>query len=117
VGTGQGVGLSAINLGQAGGTETVTMTTGQMPAHSHTAAATITFPCFSDEGNTGSPAGNVLAGLSGAYSSMAPDTTVAPAATSGSLSIVGGNVPFSIVQPVLATNYIICLEGLYPPRG
>lgn len=117
VGAGQGAGLSPIDLGEIGGTETVTMTTAQMPAHSHTASATITFPCFSDEGNTGSPAGNLLAGLPGAYSSLAPDTTVAPAATSGSLSVIGSNMPFSIVQPVLATNYIICLEGIYPPRN
>lgn len=117
VGAGQGAGLSPIDLGEMGGTETVTMTTAQMPAHSHTASATITFPCFSDEGNTGSPAGNLLAGLPGAYSSLAPDTTIAPAATSGSSSVIGSNMPFSIVQPVLATNYIICLEGIYPPRN
>lgn len=46
VGTGQGAGLTPIDLGEVGGTETVTMTTAQMPAHSHTAAATIAFPCF-----------------------------------------------------------------------
>ncbi|SHF14642.1 phage tail protein [Chryseobacterium takakiae] len=116
VGTGQGAGLSIIDLGEVGGTETVTMTTAQMPPHSHTAAATITFPCFSDEGNTGSPAGNVLAGSEAAYSTQASDTFIAPATTTGSISAVGSNAPFSIIQPVLATNYIICLEGIYPPR-
>lgn len=116
VGTGQGAGLSPIDLGETGGTETVTMTSAQMPAHTHTAAATIAFPCFSDEGNTGSPAGNILAGSEAAYSTQAPDTFIAPATTTGSISSVGSNVPFSIVQPVLATNYIICLEGYYPPR-
>ncbi|MDQ1095201.1 MULTISPECIES: phage tail protein [Chryseobacterium] len=116
VGTGQGTGLTAINLGQTGGSETVTMTSAQMPLHSHAAAATITFPCFSDEGDTGSPTGNILAGLSGAYSTQAPDTTIAPAAITGSISVVGSSIPFSIIQPVLSTNYIICLEGYFPPR-
>lgn len=117
VGTGQGAGLTAIDLGETGGTETVTMTSAQMPAHSHTAAATIAFPSFSDEGNTGSPAGNVLAGSATAYSTQAPDTFIAPATTTGSISAVGSNIPFNIIQPVLATNYIICLEGIYPSRG
>jgi microcystin-dependent protein len=117
VGTGQGAGLSAINLGQNGGSESVTMTSAQMPAHSHTAAATITFPAYSDEGDTGSPTGNILAGLPGAYSTQAPDTNIAPAAIAGSISVVGGNLPFGIIQPVLVTNYIICLEGIYPPRN
>lgn len=116
VGTGQAAGLSPINLGEMGGTETVTMTTAQMPAHTHTASATIAFPCFSDEGNTASPAGNIPAASPAAYSTQAPDTFISPAATTGSLSPAGMGMPFSIVQPVLATNYIICLEGIYPSR-
>lgn len=116
VGTGQGAGLTAINLGQIGGRETVTMTTAQMPAHTHTASATITFPCFSDEGNTASPSGNIPAASPAAYSTLAPDTFISPASTTGSLTPAGMNVPFSIVQPILATNYIICLEGIYPSR-
>ncbi|WP_294215367.1 tail fiber protein [uncultured Chryseobacterium sp.] len=116
VGTGLGAGLTPITLGQTGGTENVTMTSAQMPAHSHAASATITFPCYSDEGDTGSPTGNILGGLPGAYSSQAPDTNMAPAAIAGNISVVGGNLPFRIVQPILATNYIICLDGYYPPR-
>lgn len=116
VGTGQGAGLSLINLGQMGGTEAVTMTTAQMPAHTHTASATIAFPCFSDEGNTASPSGNIPAASPAAYSTLAPDTYISPASTQGSISPTGGNIPFSIVQPILATNYIICLEGYFPSR-
>lgn len=117
VGTGQGTGLTAIDLGQTGGSETVTMTSAQMPAHTHPASATITFPCYSDEGDTGSPTGNIPAGVSGAYSTQAPDTNIAPAAITGSISVVGSSLPFSIIQPVLSTNYIICLDGIYPPRN
>lgn len=116
VGTGTGNGLTEIELGEVGGSETVTMTTAQMPAHNHTATGTISFPCFSDEGNTGSPAGNILAGSEAAYSTLDPDTFIAPATTSGYTSATGSNIPFSIIQPVLATNYIICLEGYWPPR-
>lgn len=117
VGTGQGNGLSNISLGQKGGNETVVMTTSQMPAHTHTANATITFPSFSEGGNSGSSQGAILAGLQGAYSTDAPDTFIAPAANSGTLSPTGGNLPFGIVQPIMVTNYIICLVGIYPSRN
>lgn len=116
VGTGQGPGLQNITLGQEGGTETVTMTTSQMPAHTHNAMATIAFPAFSEEGETGSPSGTILAGLQGAYSTLPADTNIAPATASGALSTVGSGIPFEILQPVLAANYIICCEGIYPSR-
>ncbi|MGO4708981.1 phage tail protein [Chryseobacterium sp. 2TAF14] len=117
VGTGQGAGLPNIELGEAGGTETVTMTTAQMPMHTHTGTATIAFPAFSEAGDTGIPSGTILGGLQGAYSTQQADTNIAPATVSGNLSAVGSAVPFSIVQPVMAANYIICLEGYYPPRS
>lgn len=117
IGTGTGAGLSNIILGQSGGSESVTMSSSQMPAHIHPAMSTINFPAYSDGGDTGSPSGTILGGLQGAYSTQAADTHVAPATTTGSLSIVGNNIPFGIVQPVLSTNYIICLEGIFPSRS
>lgn len=118
VGTGKGAGLSEnIILGQKGGSESTVMTVAQMPAHNHSASATIGFPAYSDSGDTGSPSGTILGGLQGAYSTQPADTYVAPATTTGSLSAVGNNMPFGIIQPVLATNYIICLEGIFPSRS
>jgi len=117
VGTGQGAGLSNMTIGQKGGSETATMSSLQMPAHIHSAMATVSFPAYSDAGDTGSPSGTILGGLQGAYSTQAADTHVAPATTAGSLSSVGNNLPFSIVQPVSASNYIICMEGMYPSRS
>lgn len=117
VGAGQGAGLARIELGQSGGAENVTLTTAQMPTHTHASTATISFPSYSDAGNTGSPTGNILAGLDGAYSTQAADTHIAPAAAPGSITNVGSNIPFSILQPVLAANYIICLEGIFPSRN
>src|SRR5215813_11201348 len=104
VGTGTGLGLSNIVLGQKGGTESVTMTTAQMPAHTHAAMATINFPAYSEGGGEATPSGSILGGMQSAYSSQAADTHVAPAAVNGSLSIVGGNTPFEIIQPVMAAN-------------
>lgn len=117
VGTGQGPGLSNIILGQAGGVENTAMSIGQMPSHSHAATATISFPAFSDGGDSGSPSGAILGGLQGAYSTQPADTHIAPAVTKGSLSVTGSGMPFGIVNPVMATNYIICFEGIYPSRN
>lgn len=116
IGTGQGVGLQNITLGQVGGTESVTMNTLQMPMHTHNAIATIAFPAFSDGGDTGSPSATILGGLQGAYSTQPGDTNISPAAVSGALSSTGNGLPFEIIQPVLAANYIICFEGIYPSR-
>lgn len=117
VGTGQGSGLSNITLGQSGGAETVAMTTAQMPAHVHSAMATISFPANSEGGGTAGPSDSILGGLQGAYSTQAANTHVAPATVNGTLSMVGGNIPFGIIQPIMATNYIICLEGIFPSRS
>jgi microcystin-dependent protein len=117
VGTGTGAGLTNVSLGQAGGSESTVMTTAQMPAHNHPASSTIGFPAYSDSGDTGSPSGTILGGLQGAYSTQPADTHIAPATTTGSLSVVGSNMPFGIIQPVLAANYIICLEGIFPSRN
>jgi len=117
VGTGTGLGLSNIVLGQKGGTESVTMTTSQLPSHIHSAMSTINFPAYSQGGGEAAPSGAILEGLQGAYSTQAADTHIAPATVNGSLSTVGGNTPFEIIQPVLATNYIICLEGIFPSRS
>ncbi|MGI9650005.1 phage tail protein [Chryseobacterium sp. RLHN22] len=116
VGTGQGAGLPNITLGQTGGVETVAMTTSQMPMHTHNAMATISFPAFSEGGETGSPSGTILGGLQGAYSTQPADTNIAPAIASGALSTVGSGLPFGVLQPVLAANYIICCQGIYPSR-
>jgi len=117
VGTGQGPGLSNIDLGEMGGHQTATMSNTQMPVHNHTGSINLSIPTVADTGNTGSPAGNVLAGLAGAYSSDASDSPLHAQTVVPSLGIAGSGQPFSIIQPVLALNYIICLEGIYPSRN
>jgi microcystin-dependent protein len=98
-------------LGQAGGVESVTLTTTQIPAHTHglngsTATAT-----------TSAPGGAVPATLSGvttfAYGADAPPTTLAPQ----SLAPSGGNQPHDNLQPYLAVNFIISLFGIFPSQG
>ncbi|KAA5536459.1 phage tail protein [Taibaiella lutea] len=117
VGTGQGQGLSNIELGEMGGHETATMLSTQMPAHSHAASLNLSVPTVADAGTTGSPSGNVLAGLAGAYSSDPSDSPLGGQTVVPTVGVAGGGQPFSIIQPIMALNYIVCLEGIYPSRN
>lgn len=117
IGVGAGTDLPIIKLGDKGGAELQTMTFDQMPIHTHIASASIAYPAYSHEGDTGSPQGSYLAGLYGAYSTELPDTHMSPALNEGKLSNTGSGLPFSIIQPVTALNYIICIEGYYPVRS
>ncbi|MDQ6726377.1 MAG: tail fiber protein [Actinomycetota bacterium] len=106
VSSGQGPGLSNISLGQVAGSETVTLTQGQMPAHGHLAGA-------SNGAAGGSrPAGQVPA-AGGAYAASSDGSTLNPAF----IQNTGGSQPFPIRSPYLGLNYIIALEGIFPSRN
>lgn len=126
VGAGQGPGTSNYVLGQMGGAENVTLTVNQMPAHTHSAATTVTVKArgVSSEGNADNPAGNAWAAKSrGAlYSNAAPNVDMAAGAIEVSgvgttIGNSGGNQPFSIMQPYLVLNPIIALQGIFPSRN
>jgi microcystin-dependent protein len=117
VGTGQGGGLPNVVLGQSSGSESVTMSTSQMPGHNHLGTATIATPALAGAGTVGTPSGSILAGLAGAYSTQPGDTTLKAETSPVTLAITGQGTPFSIMQPYLSTNYIICMEGIFPSRN
>lgn len=111
---GQGPGLSSYDLGQAAGTESDTLTVNQLPSHNHPVN------CAQGAPTTAKPAGNLLANLS----IDPPPTTAniyAPTATNTMLptmiGLTGGNQPFGILQPYLALNFCIALEGIFPSRN
>jgi microcystin-dependent protein len=117
VGTGQGPGLPMVNLGQIGGAESVTMNTGQMPSHNHLGTGSIAIPTYGAADTLGSPTGSILAGLTGAYSSSPADTALKADTSAITLAPTGQGNPISIIQPYLSTNYIICLQGIFPSRN
>ena len=107
----QGTGLQNINLGGKVGTNTNTLTTTQMPAHTH--------PLNANAGTAGRsvvvlPTNNFSAQNQDGTGNYAPTTDVVM--NQQSIGISGGNQPVNNMQPTLGLNYIICLEGLYPPR-
>lgn len=110
---GQGPGLSSYSLGQVSGTESVTLTTGQMPAHNH--PATVVANASAEATSDTLPNGNFLAeGNNYRNTSNAQMNANAVQVTIG---IAGNSQPVSILQPYLALNYLIALEGIFPSRN
>jgi len=110
---GQGPGLTQYVLGQQAGTETVTLSTAQLPQHSHTPQAS------SAAGNSANPSGNTWAASVGGrtppplYSNTAPNTLM----SANALASNGGGLPHENRQPYLVVNYIIALSGIFPSRN
>jgi microcystin-dependent protein len=99
-------------IGEIGGVEDVTLTTQQIPSHTHPLLATAS-------GQTNSPQGAYFATVGSTQAaSMAYDTTP-PAVTLIPASVLpaGGNQPHTNIQPTLAINFIISLFGIYPSQN
>jgi microcystin-dependent protein len=109
--SGQGAGLQPIGLGEKIGTNTNTLTVGQMPMHSHAVIANATAAGRNLQAlpTNNFPAQNQDA--SGNYATTA-DVQMNPA----TIGVTGANQAVNNMQPTLGLNYIICLEGIYPPR-
>lgn len=131
IGAGQSPGTSSYPLGAAGGSESTTLTTAQMPIHNHAAASTISasLPTSTAAATSATPTDtSVLAAANGLYGrdtvevkiyAPAPGSVNLPLTSSATVSVqpTGGSQPFSIVQPFQAINYIICVAGLFPSRN
>jgi len=112
---GQGPGLSNYVLAQKAGTETVTLTTAQMPQHQHfvnvlTSTANGATPgpqvLLANEGP--GPAGSLV------YTYAPYDAANQTALNSRSIGLSGGNQPHENRQPVLAITWCISMFGIYP---
>lgn len=108
---GQGTGLSSFSIGEVGGTETMTLSVENMPAHTHSLIA---------ENNLSGwphPSGKVLGAPSSDMYVNTASVTSPVALDPQSISNTGGGAPFSKKPPYLAMNYIIALTGVFPSRN
>lgn len=111
----------------------ITLTTAQLPAHSHNATVSVAVPVLADGGNTNLPgATTVLAAPQGnvqPYSTDPADSNLVPFNATATTDNTGNGQPISIALPVslngasvptqspfLAMNYILCLQGIFPSR-
>jgi len=94
-------------LGQTGGAETVTLTTSQIPSHSHVPQAN------SAPGTQAGPSGGAWAESTlDQFSSSSPSVNMSPAALGSS----GGSQPHDNMVPFLVINFILSLFGIFPSQ-
>jgi len=135
IGLGQGPGLPTnYFLGDAGGSESIQLTAGHIPSHTHTATTTVsgtaTPRASTQVANSLSPQGNVWAAAgkdkNASYSNSSPSvpmksdiiqlnatavTTVAPAGEEGTLDPIDNRQPYLVLRPCIA------LQGIFPSRN
>ena len=117
VGQGQGPGLSNYDLGEISGAENVSLIQQQMAAHAHSVSVTIR-PASATNASVASPVNGVYANSSETLYNSTADSSMKPyPATLTVASAGGGGLPFPIINPLLALNYIICTQGLFPARN
>jgi microcystin-dependent protein len=110
VGTGQGPQLSPVQLAATGGTESVALTMNQMPAHSHKINA-------ASAPTASTPIGHLSAPIPGDEGNAAAfGDTVAGTMANNAVSVEGQGQAHENRQPFLGLNYIIAVQGLFPPR-
>jgi microcystin-dependent protein len=108
---GQGPGLSLHDLGETGGSETVSLLESEIPSHSHSLMAS------AQPSTRTSPAGNSLCRIqSGATPFVAPSGAPLVSFSDNALAPAGGDQPHNNMQPYLTLNFCIALQGVYPPR-
>lgn len=111
---GQGPGLSDYVMGEASGSETVTLINSQMPMHNHALTAN------SDAGGASTSTNNFIAspsdpstGAAAPSFAQSTNTVMNPQ----SIGISGGNQPHQNMQPFLCVNFIIATQGIFPSRN
>lgn len=130
---GNGPGLSPVQLGESGGTESTTLTTNQMPSHTHTATFTSTSTL-----NASTTKGTAQVAAAGSLLAKAVDTAPGTAVPliyqpAGSISTValgglnvagtvtnaaaGSNAPLPTRSPYLGITHVIALQGIFPSRS
>lgn len=146
MGFGTGIGLPTYTMGQKPGNEEVTLTTGNLPAHTHThtyngssggAGAAVTVAATAGKKNLPDNGDYIAAPASG-LGAISSNLYIAPAdipagftVTCGGVSGGGGgfdntqltiqtagaSTPFPLIQPTQVVNFCICMQGTFPSRS
>lgn len=134
IGQGSGLGLSSRVIGEASGTENVNILTSNLPpqvipTNNLTVTTTVNLANTPSNAATAPTPTNAYIGASAAsgppsaaiYSDQPGSAPVALKGVSnsigGTLSTPGSNLPLGTMNPFLALNFSIALQGLFPSRN
>ncbi len=110
---GQGPGLSLYDLGQTGGTGAITLLESEIPVHTHNIVTA------NAAGDNNIPTTNHIGRSSnGSVFALPPAGNIPPTVQlkANALSPTGGSLPHNNLQPLLTLNFIIALQGVFPPH-
>jgi len=124
IGQGAGPGLTPITLGEKGGAESITLTSNNLPPHTHTAVGTFTgiWAMAASEDTGGAvPTGNVQGTpgplMFGSDNELNMGSSPLTGSITATIGSAGGNQPFSNLGPYLSVYYVICQYGVFPSRN
>jgi microcystin-dependent protein len=96
-------------IGEAAGVESVTLTTQQIPSHTHA------FTGSDANGTQANPAANILASVT--TTTPYVDEFVGGQFAANTITPAGGSQPHENCQPFLVISYIISLFGIFPSQN
>jgi len=102
-----GPGLSTYDLGQSGGSDSITLIVSEMPFHTHNVTAQTI-----DQGDNRIPSPTLNLGSTQMYHA-APSTAQMDFSA---ISITGSSFPHNNLMPYLTLTFCIALQGVFPPR-
>jgi microcystin-dependent protein len=112
---GTGPGLSPYVIGESGGTESVTLTTQQIPQHNHLVVTN------NNQGSASTPNPSTIMSAQNIGNGSNTPNAFAPYASATQVTLpattiqnTGGSQPHNNIQPVLCMSWIIALYGVYP---
>jgi microcystin-dependent protein len=109
---GQGQGLALYDLGQMGGSDTVTLLQSEMPFHTHNMVAS------AQPANQLSPdPTRALASTSQGFGYQSNTSANLTQMNPQMLGITGTSLPHNNRQPSLVMNFCLAMQGVFPPRG
>ena len=99
------------NLGNLGGEITHTLTSGEMPTHTHPLNA------YSGNADNSDPQSDLLATATGGINPYGSPGGTLTSMSTQAITSIGGSQPHDNMQPYLVINFIIALQGIFPSRN
>lgn len=106
---GQGPGLSLHDLGETGGSDTVSLLESEMPNHTHNLMASVVNSQVTTPAGTATGRGNPVP----IYTTTLTPVNMAEECLAPS----GGDQPHNNMMPYLTHYFCIAMQGVFPPRS